>query len=359
MKTLLCLLLWTTRESAATTIWKGIRYAEPVERWQAPVPYQHGWQHALDNRGAYDACPQDAATQSEDCLRLDIYKPDNAENLPIYIWIHGGHFKFGSGQWYGGQKFVMDDDIIYVTIQYRLGVFGFLNVKGTKYTGNYGLMDQQMAIKFIYDNAHQFGGDKNRITIGGESAGSISSSFHMLVPASVSMVKQAILQSGMPNAACGDWCPDIGWAIRQVCDEAEITCTSTGASTEQMVNQLREAPEATLIYHHLNGRTGVSINVNDGVFFPTDPWQTVRDRSFESDVNLLMGFTSYEGSLEKDSYPNKFNKDNFRSAYGEWPNDIYNPATHLDGGTIDRLGSTAFKHLLPYFLKRIVITNAI
>ena len=67
-----------------------------------------------------------------------------------------------------------------------------MHVKGTKYTGNYGLMDQQMAIKFIYDNAHKIGGDRNRITVGGESAGSISTSFHMLVPESSSMISQEL-----------------------------------------------------------------------------------------------------------------------------------------------------------------------
>ena len=144
---------------------------------------------------------------------MDIYMPDEAVDLPIYIWIHGGHFKFGTGQWYGGERFIAEQDIVYVNLQYRLGVFGFLNVKDTKYTGNYGLMDQQLAIKFIYDNAHKIGGDKNRITIGGESAGSISSSFHMLVPESANMVQQAILQSGMPNAACGEWCQDIRPAV--------------------------------------------------------------------------------------------------------------------------------------------------
>ena len=70
------------------------------------------------------------------------------------------------------------------------GVYGFLNVKDTKYTGNYGLMDQQMAIKFIYDNADKIGGDRNRITIGGESAGSISSSFQMLTPETSQYVNQ-------------------------------------------------------------------------------------------------------------------------------------------------------------------------
>ena len=112
---LLCLLL---REIESTVVWKGIRYAEPQKRWMPPEPYQAGFEHARDNRQEkYDSCPQDDLKQSEDCLRLDIYMPDNAKDLPIYIWIHGGHFKHGTGQWYYGSHFVDEDDIVYVSIQ--------------------------------------------------------------------------------------------------------------------------------------------------------------------------------------------------------------------------------------------------
>ena len=121
-----------------------------------------------------------------------------------------------------------------------------------------------MAIKFIYDNAHKIGGDKNRITIGGESAGSISSSFHMLVPESKSMISQVILQSGKPNAACGTWCDDVSWGIRHICDMDEIACSTAGKSTQQVVDTLREIPN---IYHYVSAVSGASINVLDGVFF--------------------------------------------------------------------------------------------
>ena len=183
-------------------------------------------------------------------------------------------------------------------------------MKDTKYTGNYGLMDQQLAIKFIYDNADKIGGDRNRITIGGESAGSISSSFQMLNPETNFMVSQAILQSGMPNAACGDWCQDDRSRIKMICDSLDNSkCNSAGGNFEHMVDQLAKTPSQE-IYHLLNGYgVSVSVNTKDGQFFKTDPWQAVRDRSFKSNVNMLMGFTSFEGSLEKTSYPNRFNKE--------------------------------------------------
>ena len=117
----------------------------------------------------------------------------------------------------------------------------------------------------------------------------------MLVPESANMVQQAILQSGMPNAACGEWCQDNRPAVQQVCDLDYITCNSAAMTTDQIVDQLRVAPEAMMLYHELNGRAGVSVNTLDGVFFKQDPWQAVRDRSFDPNKRLLIGFTSYEG----------------------------------------------------------------
>ena len=128
-------------------------------------------------------------------------------------------------------------------------------------------MDQQMAIKFIYDNAHKIGGDKNRITIGGESAGSISSSFQMLVPESKSMISQVILQSGKPNAACGEWCTDVSHGIRHICDLDNFACSTAGKSTQQVVDTLREIPNSVDIYHFVTAVSGSSINTLDGVFF--------------------------------------------------------------------------------------------
>ena len=270
--------------------------------------------------------------------------PDNARNLPIYIWIHGGHFKHGTGQFYGGGLFTDEDDIVYVTIQYRLGHFGFLNVKDTSYTGNYGLMDQQMAIKFIYDNADKIGGDPNRITIGGESAGSISSSLQMLTPETSSMVSQAILQSGKPNAACGEWCQDVRGHVKGCCDYLD-GCTTGANSMEQIVDQLRtvSGPDVYACLEAVG--VGVSVNLRDGVFFKKDPYEYVRERSFKSNVNMLMGFTSYEGSLSHDSYPSRFDEKNFMTAYKEWPSELYHELKDINGADLDTLARRKFHQL--------------
>ena len=87
----------------------------------------------------------------------------------------------------------------------------------------------------------------------------------------------------------------------------------------------------------------------------------IKDRSFDGNTKMLLGFTSFEGSLEKDTYPSRFNKDNFRSAYREWPNEIYNQATSLDANTIDTLGKDQFILSLrgsPMVIKLVIVYDS-
>src|SRR5262249_28798837 len=125
---------------------------------------------------------------SEDCLFLNIYTPSNAtarSRLPVFIWIHGGALVNGAGSDYDPSVMVANNDIIVVTINYRLGSLGFLAASVLAATtpnhfqnvgdaGNYGFMDQQFAMKWVQDNIAGFGGDPQTVTIGGESAGGLS-----------------------------------------------------------------------------------------------------------------------------------------------------------------------------------------
>ena len=205
-----------------------------------------------------------------------------------------------------------------------------------------------MAIKFIYDNAEKIGGDRNRITIGGESAGSISSSFQMLTPETSSMVSQVILQSGKPNASCGKWCPDVGPQVKACCEHIGQTkgqCTTVGKTTEEVVDQLRLADGPAVYSCFDYAGVGVGVNTEDRTFFKTDPYQIVRDRSFKSDVNVLIGFTSFEGSLVMDDYPTRFYEGNFMQAYKEWPNDLYNDLNLLNSAELGALARRKFHQL--------------
>ncbi|KPM11186.1 acetylcholinesterase-like protein 7 [Sarcoptes scabiei] len=138
---------------------------------------------------------------TEDCLYLNVWSPLNGrKNNTVMIWIHGGLFTIGSTgiDEYDGRMLAAFGNVIVVSIQYRLGVFGFLDLDTERIPGNMGLFDQFTAIKWVRQNIKFFGGDPKSITLFGTSAGSISIGFHMFSPLTKHLFKRAILQSGSP-----------------------------------------------------------------------------------------------------------------------------------------------------------------
>jgi para-nitrobenzyl esterase len=195
----------------------GIRYAAAPEgnlRWTPPQsPTPPGGTVLAGAPGA--ACPQPASTaplpQSEDCLFLNVYAPANAtpsSHLPVFFWIHGGALVTGAGAIYDPSVMVAENNIIAVTINYRLGALGFLVEPGLLApspsffqnpgdAGNYGLMDQQFAMQWVRANIAGFGGDPSKVTIAGESAGGLSVSTHLESTRTAGgLFRGAIIESG-------------------------------------------------------------------------------------------------------------------------------------------------------------------
>ncbi len=193
----------------------GIPYAAaPVgdRRWRAPAAAPH-WPGLRDATRYAPQCPQTAypegspylqapAAESEDCLYLNIWAPENAEGLPVMVWIHGGNFTRGSGGLpvYNGRELAVRD-VVVVTFNYRLNVFGYLAHPALSQeqggsSGNYGLMDQLAALAWVRDNIGHFGGDPGRVTVFGESAGSSAINQLLATPAAADLVQGAIGQSG-------------------------------------------------------------------------------------------------------------------------------------------------------------------
>ncbi|KAG8262898.1 hypothetical protein J6590_043886 [Homalodisca vitripennis] len=135
----------------------------------------------------------------EDCLYLNVYttQPEEGAKKAVMVWIHGGGFAGGSGssELYG-PDYLVEEDVVLVSVNYRCGVLGFLSFENEKLPGNLGLKDQVLALHWVHDNIDSFGGDPDNVTIFGESAGAASVNYHLLSPLSRGLFHKAILQSG-------------------------------------------------------------------------------------------------------------------------------------------------------------------
>ncbi|OXA62541.1 esterase E4 [Folsomia candida] len=179
---------------------KGIPFGKVEKRFNIPKPAGN-WSGIFDATLSYKGCMDvgifSAPNGVEDCLKLDVYTPKltASEKMPVLVWIYGGGFFIGSTKDYGPEYF-MDEDVVLVLINYRLGPLGFLNAGVASARGNQGLKDQVLGLQWIQENIENFGGNKDRVTIFGESAGAISVSLHVTSPMAKGLFHSAISQSG-------------------------------------------------------------------------------------------------------------------------------------------------------------------
>ena len=187
--------------------WKGLRYGAPPVgelRFRAPEPPPH-------HTGVFDAdtygpvCPLDlGAEESEDCLVLNVWSPSGTspgDNKPVMVWLHGGAYVLGSSSQplYSGRRLAGSGDVIVVTLNYRVGVFGFLDLSQVggrrRFDTNVGLRDVLAALRWVRDNIAAFGGDPSRVTLFGESAGAGIVTTMLAVPDAAGLFNTAIAQS--------------------------------------------------------------------------------------------------------------------------------------------------------------------
>ncbi|WP_142827470.1 carboxylesterase/lipase family protein [Planococcus soli] len=199
------------------TVWKGIPYAKPpigdlrFRAPQPPEPWGEVREATLFGPSAMQASSEimgflgnQTDNTSEDCLYLNVWSPAaDKRRRPVMVWIHGGAFTAGTGssQTFDGRSFSSEGDVVVVTFNYRLGALGFLHlggVGGDDFSGscNCGILDQISALQWVQDNIERFGGDPERVTVFGESAGAMSIGVLMAVPKAKGLFHQAILQSG-------------------------------------------------------------------------------------------------------------------------------------------------------------------
>ncbi|KAI4488472.1 hypothetical protein M0802_011578, partial [Mischocyttarus mexicanus] len=166
----------------------------------------NAWKEVLDASKESNICPQIVDNKfigNEDCLQLNVYTPQLPENgkelKAVLCWIYGGSFISGQNSkdtW--SPDYFIEEDLVVVAINYRLGALGFLVVDNKNVTGNAGLKDQNMALKWIRDNIKNFGGDPKKVTLVGQSAGSVSVGYHILSEKSKGLFRNTISMSGVP-----------------------------------------------------------------------------------------------------------------------------------------------------------------
>ena len=293
-------------------IFRGIPYAKaPTGKLRfAPTQPVEPWQGVLDATRFSPAMTQYGSPNvSEDALTLNVWTPAKAgEKLPVYVFIHGGAFASGSGTvaTYESTN-LAKQGIVAVTINYRLNTLGFLADKtGLKQygtTGNWGLLDQIEALKWVQKNIAAFGGDPKRVTIGGESAGSFSVSAMIASPLAKGLFQQAIMESGsilnipaVAPASRGDLKLSMANGTRYV----EMM---GGKDTPEGIDYLRKISADVLAANsrfQVHGATDVKPfcfwPVFDGKVMPKNPMAALKKGEWNP-VRLMVGFNTNEGSM--------------------------------------------------------------
>jgi para-nitrobenzyl esterase len=308
---------------------QGVPYAAAPtgdRRWSPPQPVE-AWSGIRDATEPAPICVQPEAPdmpaalpQSEDCLTVNVTAPADAEDLPVLVWIPGGGFVTGAGSVYDPARLVETGEIIVVTMNYRLGVFGFFAHPELGEESNFGLQDQIAALEWVRDDIAAFGGDPDNVTLAGASAGAMSTCTLMTSPSASDLFHRAIVQSGScstghPAGAFGPgigavdtWHPlatvqGTGAALAEGLSCADLTC-------------LRQVPAEELLPY-----TGMFPLIAHGTdLVPREP-AAVFDDGDHMPVPLLQGNTRDEHvEFTTAAYPDGLTTDQYaallRTAFG-------------------------------------------
>lgn len=308
-------------------VFKGIPFAAPPVgdlRWKAPQPVTkwEGVKEVFDFASSPYQPGNPPAGKSEDCLYLNVWTPAKTaeEKLPVMVWIYGGGFSFGSAaEPVCTGKYLASNDVVVVSLTYRVGQLGFMahpelsaeNPNGV--SGNYGLLDQIVGLKWVQKNIEAFGGDPDRVTIFGESAGGISVSMLCASPLAKGLFHGAISQSGgsfgpkSPTTYPGENMKSLQQAEAAGLDYA----ASTGVTS---IAEMRALPVDSL---PMGMGMGGAWPIIDGYVLPDDQYQLYQDGNY-NDVPVLIGYNSDEGlSFTREKSPEEF-KTNAQKRFGKF-----------------------------------------
>ena len=282
-----------------------LRFTKPVQKGNLTSPY-NATEFGPGCLQIKNLIPGLVPKLSENCLFLNVFvpgAPSPANRYAVMVWIYGGGFKAGYSNGYNAATLSGFGDIIVVTLNYRLGVFGFLSSEDEHAPGNYGLWDQQMAIEWVHDNIAAFGGDPGSVTIFGESAGSTSTVYQALYPGNKGLFQRVISESGSVNSPRGFTANPAMYAEMLAkavgCDQNE---------TAGFISCLRAKSEDDLDAQINNPQTGLGFlpwtPVRDDTFVSYTPneiftknMESSAVRKFFGSLDFMTGVNSLEGAL--------------------------------------------------------------
>ena len=291
----------------------GIPYGKPpvgALRFAPPEPYG-GWQGVRDATTFGPSCMQRAsvvpggATMSEDCLSLNLYMPNHGlSEMPVMVFIHGGGYTLGSSNTYDGTLLSAKGSNLVVTINYRLGAFGFFahsELDGQRTaapSGSDGIRDQQLALRWVKDNISAFRGSPANVTLFGESAGSGSASLHLVSPGSRDLARRFILESGVSvGTGFGTSSRDAGYAL------ATAMASELCAGMPDVIACLRAKPAQDLV-DWTGGATGLFgapwapvIEGRAGGVLPDSPQNLITNNDYNRAAEIIAGTNKNEWGL--------------------------------------------------------------
>ncbi|AMO22729.1 carboxylesterase/lipase family protein [Ramlibacter solisilvae] len=307
-------------DSTGQDVYRNIPYAQPPVgnlRWKAPIPagaFAGGTHNGSDpslkmckQKAMPSGTTQEITVGDEDCLYLTVSRPAGttaSSNLPVFFWIHGGAFAIGTGGLYERSTLATDNNMVVVTINYRVGPLGFsalpeLGREAPDHsTGNYGFLDQVEALKWVRSNIGAFGGNPNNVTVAGESAGGISVMLHLSSPRSRGLFQKAIAQSPA-QLLIGNVLP--GWLAVERANEmtAAMGCNVSGDAAKLACLRSRTADEitSTAVFSLGSALANKGLKhapVVDGVVFPINPMDAITTGQIAK-VPMIIGSNRREG----------------------------------------------------------------
>ncbi|MET8129186.1 carboxylesterase family protein [Streptomyces sp. NPDC005065] len=347
---------------------QGIPFAAPPTgelRWRPPQPPQR-WSEPRDASKRGNLCAQafsgDPRPTDEDCLYLNVTTPASAGHgrpKPVMLWLHGGGNSYGTAADYGAARLAAGGDVVVVTTNFRLGVFGFLALPGLTDSGDFGLEDQQAALRWVRRNAAAFGGDPGNVTLFGQSAGAFDVCAQLTAPGARGLFDRAIAESGSCTTTwpangivygapgSSPWLPLAQAEAGGTALAGRFGCDDPATAVEC----LRRVPAADLAKD--KETSGLTSAAFGNRVLPESPAEALRQGRFQR-VPVLWGTTRDESRLSAAFSPQPFTEAQYQrmlaDAFGEqafrvaaqYPSSAYSsPALAWSAMATDRVWSCA------------------